>query len=114
MDRVTTDSGSPKRRRPPATTLEGRENQVIAAAMDLAEEQILDKTASSQVITHFLKLGSVREQLEREKLIQENELLKARVEALASAGRIEELYTEAMAAMRAYNGKSNDEASDVY
>ena len=82
--------------------------------MDLAEEQILDKTASSQVITHFLKLGSVREQLEREKLIQENELLKARVEALASAGRIEELYTEAMAAMRAYNGKSNDEASDVY
>jgi hypothetical protein len=95
------------RRRPPGKTPETREDQVVAAAMDLAERQILDGTASSQVLTHFLKLASPREKLERERLANEVALLAAKTEAVASAGRIEALYEEAMAAMRSYKGQSD-------
>lgn len=91
-------------RRPPATTPEGRENQMIALALDLTEKQLREGTASSQIITHYLKLGSTREQLEQDKLRQENALLEARVEAMASAKRVEELYETALNAMRSYAG----------
>src|ERR1700761_5970128 len=93
--------------RPPATTLESRENQVIAAAYDLAERQILEGKASSQVITHFLKLGSTREQLEKERLQQENLLTAAKIESLQSAKRMEELYNKALSAMKTYAGQED-------
>lgn len=88
---------------------EARENQVINAAMNLAEQQILDGTASSAVITHFLKLGSQREKerLEKEKLENENILLKAKAEALKTASHMDELYTEAIAAMKRYSGRGD-------
>lgn len=88
----------------PALTPEARENQLIAAATNLAEKQLLEGTASSQVITHYLKLGSSKERLEKEKLERENELLRAKTEALQSAQRVEELYANALDAMRRYNG----------
>lgn len=94
----------PKARRP-ATTLEGRENQVIAMAVDLAERQIADGTASSQIITHFLKLGSTTAQLEKERLVYENRLMEAKIEAMRSTRRIEELYEDAILAMRVYSGQ---------
>jgi hypothetical protein len=96
-------------RRPPATTLEGRENQLIAMAIDRAEQQIADGTASAQVITHFLKLGTTREQLEQEKIRRENLLLEAKQEAMASSQRSEEMYAEALKAMRAYAGQDVEE-----
>lgn len=105
-------SGKP--RRPPATTPEARENQLIALAVDLAEKQIMEGTASSQVVTHYLKLGSTREQLEKERLRSENELLKARVEALASNARVEELYGQAIKAMASYAGRDDVEMPDDY
>jgi hypothetical protein len=74
----------------------------------LAAEQLSAGTASSQVITHFLKLGTMRAKLEMEKLSQENQLLKAKTEALASTKRIEELYKEALDAMRSYQGQEMD------
>lgn len=96
-------------RRPPATTPESRENQLIASAVDLAEEQILRGTASSQVITHFLKLGTTREKLEQERIKRENLLLEAKVSSLASADRIEKLYKEAVDAFRSYAGHEDPE-----
>lgn len=105
---------SSKPRRPPATTPEARENQLIALAIDEAEKQIRNGTASSQILTHYLKLGTTREQLEKEKLRRENELLKARVEALASAARVEELYAEAIRAMAAYAGRDYVEMTEEY
>lgn len=101
-----------KSRRPPATTPEGRENQLIALAVDVAERQLRDGTAASQVITHYLKLGTTRERLEQEKLARENELLRARTEAMASAQRVEELYTQALNAMRSYAGQPLDDYED--
>ena len=89
----------------PALTPEARENQLISLAVDLAEKQLQEGTASSQVITHYLKLGSGRERLEREKLEEENKLLKARTEQLQSMKRVEELYEEAIKAMRNYGGQ---------
>lgn len=85
-------------------TPEARENQLIAKAVDLAEQQIMNGTASSQVITHFLKLGSTTARLEKEKLQKGNELLCAKTEAIKSGQRIEELYNNALNAMRNYGG----------
>ena len=96
----------------PAQTLEARENQLISAAVDLAERQLLEGTASAQVIVHYLKLGSTKERLEKEKLQKENELLRAKAEALQSAKRVEELYADAISAMRAYSGQDNDKEED--
>lgn len=96
-------------RRPPARSVEARERQLIAQANDLAERQIRQGTASAAVITHFLKLGSTREKLERERLERENELLRAKVEQLASARNVEELYRDALNAMRAYSGQDVEE-----
>jgi len=97
-----------RRSRASAKTPESRENQLISLAIDLAETQLEEGTASSQVITHFLKLGSTREDLEKEKLKQENELLKAKAESLTGAKALEKLYQDALEAMRSYNGQSND------
>lgn len=94
-------------KRRPATTIEGRENQLISLAIDLAEKQLQEGTASSQVITHYLKLGSTKERLEKEKLEKENELLAAKTESIQSAKRVEELYQEALNAMKTYSGQNN-------
>ncbi len=102
---------SPSRRKP-ATTLEGRENQLVSDAIDLAERQIRSGTASSQVITHFLKLGSTREQLEQQRLEHENELTRVKIEAIESQKRVEELYMEALTAMRTYAGDIQPPDSD--
>lgn len=95
-----------------ATTPEAREQQLIAAAVDLAERQIRDGSASAQVISHYLKLGTMREKLEEEKLRQENELLKAKVDALQSAKNVEQLYTKAIAAMKSYGGFGGETTED--
>jgi len=99
------DNNKPKRASKPATTLEGRENQLISKAMDLVEKKIENGTATSQELTHFLKLGTTREILEQQRLAQENELLRAKVDRLASDTRQEALYEEAIAAMRRYAGQ---------
>lgn len=97
-----------KKTRPPAKTPEGRENQLISLAVDLAEKQLMEGTASAQVITHYLKLGTTREELEKEKLKRENELLKAKAEAYQSSKEVEKLYQQALAAMRSYSGSDSD------
>lgn len=104
-----------KRGRPrkPASTPEGRENQLISLASDLAERQLTDGTASSQVITHFLKLASTREQLEQQRIQNENLLLSAKVDQLASAKRVEELYEKALGAMRQYTGSETFEDEGI-
>lgn len=96
-----------QKRSRPAISPEARENQLIARAVDLAEQQLIDGTASSQVITHFLKLGTVKNQLELEKLKKENELLSAKTESIKSSQRVEELYNEALVAMKKYRGEND-------
>lgn len=103
-----------RNRRPPSTTVEGRENQLIAKAVDLAEKQLENGTASAQVISHYLKLGSTREKLEQERLEMEVSLLAAKREAMASAARVEELYGAAIAAMRSYAGQEPLSSPDPY
>lgn len=100
--------------RPPARTPEERENQLIAAAYDLAEKQIREGRASSQVLHHFLKLGSEKERIEREILKSQKKLIDAKTDNLESAKRIEELYADAIKAMSRYNGDSpNAENQDI-
>lgn len=96
----------------PATTPEGRENQLISLAADLAERQLVEGTASSQVITHFLKLGSTREKHEQARIQNENLLLSAKIAQIASGKRIEELYEKALSAMRVYGGNSSESFDD--
>ncbi len=110
MPRKISNDG--RRARRPALTPEAREQQMVALAVDLAEKQLAEGTASSQVITHYLKLGTRNYQLEVEKLQRENELLRAKTEALQSAQRIEELYYNALNAMKDYRGTSDDSSED--
>lgn len=100
------------RRRAPATTLEARENQLIALAVDLAEKQLAKGTASSQVITHYLKLGTTKEKIEKEILEHQKELIQAKTEAIKSAKKVEALYAEALQAMRTYSGRGGDDDED--
>ena len=100
------ESKNSKKLRPPLTP-EARENQMISLAVDLAEQQLRDGTASSQVITHFLKLGTTKAELEKEKLKEENRLLRARTESLESAKDTKILYEEALKAMRNYAGNGD-------
>lgn len=107
-----TQPKEPTKKIRPATTPEARENQLIALAVDLAEKQLLEGTASSQVITHYLKLGTQKEKLEREILESKKELMKAQTENLQAAKRIEELYTNALNAMKHYSGQDMQEDDD--
>ena len=110
-DRTKTTKKLP-RKRPPATTPEARQNQMVALAYDVAEKQLENGTASSQVVTHFLKLGSIKEQRELLLLEQEIALKRAKTESLQSAKRIEELYKDALSAMSRYTGatRGDDDA----
>lgn len=91
-------------RRRAATSPEERELQLADAAYDLADEQIRSGTASSQVITHFLKMGSTRERLEQDRMRHEVELMEVKKEQLEGQKRVEELYANALDAMRGYSG----------
>ena len=93
-----------ERKSRPALTPEARENQMIALAVDLAEQQLRDGSASSQVITHYIKLASTKEQIEKEILMKQKELITAKTESLKSAKKVEELYASALDAMREYGG----------
>lgn len=110
--KVKTDTDETKKRRRPATTPEARENQLISLAVDLAEKQLLEGTASSQVITHYLKLGSTKEKIEREILEKQKELITAKTENLQSAKRVEELYMNALNAMKSYSGQNVNAGDD--
>lgn len=110
MAKVKTESSNSKSRKMrPALTPEARENQLISLAVDLAEKQLQEGTASSQVITHYLKLGSTKERIEKEILEKQKELIAAKTENLLSAKRIEELYANAISAMKRYGGHGGDD-----
>lgn len=107
----------PPKSLPPTLTVEGRENQLIAAAYDLAEKRILEGTASSQELTYFLKAGSSKTALELNKLREENKLLRAKTEALQAQISNEALLDKALKAFRSYRGEDDgedDEYEDVF
>lgn len=110
--KVKSSSDSPSSMMRPALTPEARENQLIALAMDEAEKRIRDGTASSQLITHFLKLGSTRERLEQEKLNKDIQLTEAKKGSIESSRHSEELYNNALAAMKSYSGFDGGNSGD--
>ena len=95
-----------------ASTPDGRENQLVKLAVDLAETQLRAGTASAQVQMHYLKAGSSREYLEKQRIAMDVELMKAKQEQIAAMARIEELYSDAIGAMRAYQGTEVVEQED--
>lgn len=111
--KMTKTSGEIKETKPPLTP-EAKESQLIFLATELAEKQLREGTASSQVITHYLKLGSSKEKLEKEILQENKKLLAAKTQALADAADMKELYAKAIAAMRKYsgNGDMEDETNE--
>ncbi|MBO5319106.1 MAG: hypothetical protein J6B01_04770 [Ruminococcus sp.] len=108
MAKVVSSSNS-KRKGRPAISPEARENQMIALAVDLAEKQLRDGSASSQVITHFLKLGTTRAELEKEKVKAEIEEKKAKVKAIEMGEEMKVLYENAINAMRNYAGYGDED-----
>ena len=114
MPRRKKDEPEPPKTIRPALSPEARENQLISLAVDLAEKQLMEGTAKSQVIVHYLKLASTRERLEKEIMEKQKELLEAKTEALQSTKKTEELYTKAIRAMRLYSGQREEDGEDVY
>ena len=102
----------PEIKSPPVMTPEAREQQLVSLAIDLAEKQLREGTASSQVITQSLKLGSSKEKLEKEILEEQKKLVVAKTSAIEAQERIDELYAGAIAAMRSYNGQSEEQDND--
>lgn len=103
------DGSKPVRKMRPALTPEAREKQLISLAYDLVEERLRNGTATSQETTHFLKMGSSKERVEKEILEMQKELISAKTEAIQSAKRVEELYADAIKAMRKYSGHGDDD-----
>ncbi len=110
---ATASTSEPKKKLRPALTPEARENQLISLAMDCAEQQLMDGTASSQVITHFLKLGTAKYQYETEKLKHDTELVKAKTESIERSDKIEELYEKAIKSMQIYKGVMTDDDEEL-
>lgn len=107
----TTSAPGTSRGMRPALTPEARENQLISLATDLAEQQLRDGTASSQVITHYLKMGSTKERIEKEILEKQKTLIEAKTESLQSTRREDEFYEKVIDALKRYGGHGGrDEA----
>ena len=115
MSKKVAKTDVPSRRTRPALTPEARENEMIALAVDLAEEQLRNGTASSQVITHYLKLGSSKERIEKEILERQKDLITAKTESLQAAKKAEEDYERVLEALKMYSGKADDsEYEDLF
>ena len=114
MAKAKGSSSGRTRKLRPALTPEAREKQMMSLAMDCAEQQLRDGTASSQVICHFLKLASSKEKLEKERLEEENKLLRAKAEALKSAETSEEMYRNAIKAFTKYSGRGSEYDENEY
>lgn len=104
-------SSEPKPRRRPPLTPEAEENQMINLAYNLARKQLEEGTASSQVITHFLKLAAEKErsQIENEILMKQRDLVVAKTEDLKSRKQSEEFYERVISALKAYNGQGDED-----
>ena len=98
-----------RRKNRPALSPEARENQLISLAVDLVEQRLMDGSASSQETTHFLKLATTKARLEKEILEKQRGLIVAKTESIKAEKRKDELYSEAIKAMRRYNGYGDDE-----
>lgn len=109
--RKAESNSEPSRRMRPALTPEARENQLISLAVDLAEKQLREGTASSQVITHYLKLGSTKEKLEMEKIRKEITLSEAKAKSYQTAEELKELYVGALEAMKHYSGHGDTDGN---
>lgn len=111
---MSTSTGKQKKRIRPALTPEAREDQLVGLAINLAEKQLMEGTASSQVITHYLKIGSTKDRIEREILNEQKSLIKAKTEALKSEKKLEAVYEQALKAMQKYSGQSGvDDDEDI-
>lgn len=102
------NEGVKKRKRRPRTE-KGMENYLIGLAIDMVEDQLLAGTASSQVLTHFLKLATTKEKLENEKLRSDLRVAEAKIKAFESGDELKELYSKALDAMKNYNGRKDED-----
>lgn len=102
-----------KKKTPPGKTVESRERQLIALSYDVAEKQLRTGQITSQVLTHFLKMGASTAALEREKLIHETALLKAKADVLISEKNKEVFFKEAIAAFKKYSGQPEKSDEDL-
>lgn len=108
MPRAAKSDEKPSRRRPPALTPDGRLDQLIGLAVDVAEEQLRNRTASSQVIVRFLDMATAKYRLETERIEHENKLIKAKTDQIESEKRQETLYKNAIEAFRSYGSYGGD------
>lgn len=92
----------------PPRSEEEEEKLAGGLAMDLAIKWMREGTAPAQVVTHFLKINSLKEQAELEKTRREIELLKAKKKAIELAEEQDKKYEEVIKAISSYAGKDEE------
>lgn len=115
MPKAKVETSSPQRKkRRPALDPKAREDQLISLANDVAEQQMLDGTVSSQVLTHYLKLGTAKAKLELKLLEKEEALIDAKIDKIESEKKQDEMYQEVLDALKIYNGGGDPEDYDDF
>jgi len=109
MARVINANEPAPKKRAPATSPEQRNNQLISMSFDAAEEMISSGKATSQLLVHFLKQGTARDELEKSKLELESQLLRARTDSIAASEDLRQLHMDAIAAMTEYKTGTVDD-----
>lgn len=97
-----------------ARSPEARENQLMDLAVDLAEKQLSEGTASAMLITHYVRMASQKARLEQEKLQKEIEFLRAKTDAYEADRRSDEKYERALRAFSLYSGHPDESETDEW
>ena len=101
---------TPRRLRP-GLSPEADENQLISLSIDAAKKMLVEGTAPTSIVLHYLKLATTRERMEREMMATQKELMEAKKQALESQAKVEQLYADAMKAMQRYSGYGDPDES---
>lgn len=86
---------------------------MVNLAYSAVQKRIEDGTASAMELVHFLKIGTTEHELQMRLLEAENELRAAKKAELESRQNVEELYKNALAAMRSYRGAPEDDDEEL-
>lgn len=102
----------------PALTDEAEELELVSLARQLSAQRLRSGQASAQEIVYWLKAGSSEKKIEKDILEEQKKLIKAKTKAIADSESTAKLYSDAIEAMKSYqgNGEENgdDESFDIF
>lgn len=90
-----------------------RERENMFLATELAAKQLRDGTAKAQVVTHYLRMSSPREDIERRMMEAKIALLEGQLAACQNDMATQALIIEALESLREYRGSGEVQYEDI-